>query len=112
MTFWGGIFNRPRPWPDLRASDDFQPGDLAVCAGRHGWKDLNTGMVKDGPGFDDILRVTEVAIRNGYPFLRFETWPRDWFAARHFRKITPRQREACDSTFAGRMKRLRPRVDA
>lgn len=105
-----GFFARFRLGRDT--ADDWQPGDLAVCRSSNQWCDLNTGRSKDGPKAEDMLRVKTIAMRWGRLFLRFESWPSDWFAAYCFRKITPRQDEACTAGFKLRMKGLRPKVDA
>lgn len=110
--FIGGLF-RPR-WPnvDLRSSEDWMPGDLAVCTGSNPWCDLNTGQMRGGPCKDDLMRVQQIAVRRGHLFLRFGRWPGDWFTARWFRKVHPDNSEACKPAFAKQMRSLGRKVEA
>ena len=94
-----------------RCTEDWQAGDLAECIDDEPWFDLRTGSLSDGPKHGDLLRVSGISMVFGHVLLRFYGGP-DRFSADSFRKITPRQDEACTDAFKRQMKGLRPKVDA
>ncbi|BBF70227.1 hypothetical protein [Sphingomonas bisphenolicum] len=89
-----------------RSSEDWQPGDLAVCLGIEG------GM-KDAiePAQGDVLRVSRICM--GGLFLHFEGKPdtRHWLAA-FFRKVKPDTEPAADEEWVEQLQRFRRKVPA
>ena len=86
----------PRPIPAPGETEDWKPGDLAECIFRGPWFDgAGTGEPGAGPSLGEIRAVNEVQIRY-CPFsgerlwLAFATFGHRRYAARLFRKITPR----------------------
>jgi len=108
------FFNRFRIFPkgDGKVAEDWKRGDLAGCIAAGTWYVMQSGRENQGPKFGDIERVAAVKLERGWHMLNFEGWPNDWYTACEFRKITPKQDEACATDFALQMKRLRPKVDA
>lgn len=92
-------------------AEDWRRGDLAECLQKGGWSIVATGQPCPGPEYGQIVRVASVDCQDGLVGLALEGWPA-WWTPNSFRKITPRQREACNEGFRLRMKGLRPRVDA
>lgn len=100
------------PLGDGRAADDWRVGDLAVCiVPSYVWTNFRTGHRCGGPDAGVVLRVAAVEIREGWHVLGFPG-NLEWWTAECFRRVDPRQREACKPAFADQMKRLRPVVDA
>jgi hypothetical protein len=91
-------------------TDDWQPGDLAECMESR-WLIIATGMKCDGPRMGQILRVDAVDEVDGLVGLSFEGLD-FWWAAACFRKVKPRQTEACDKWFKKQLQNMRPTVDA
>jgi hypothetical protein len=94
-----------------RATDDWQTGDLAVCIDTRPWINLSNGFEVGGPTNGEVERVRSIKLAHGTVFLFFERGAH-WFLAASFRKVTPRQDEACSAAFKRQVMDCRPKVDA
>lgn len=90
--------------------DDWFPGDHALCVGDGPWQDEASRLPSVGPQGNEVNRVT--AVKDGAEgfaaryYLQFARWPGNWFAAHHFRKITPRADSAiaADAAFLAELR--------
>ncbi|MFC3098485.1 hypothetical protein [Alteraurantiacibacter palmitatis] len=75
--------------------DTWRAGDLALCIKQGKWRDSATkDYVEFGPKAGALLTVCwvmdgEAMGRDPGVLLNFAAWPRDFFVARNFVKITP-----------------------
>lgn len=75
--------------------DTWRAGDLALCIKQGQWRDSATKeYVEFGPKAGTLLTVgwvmdAEAMGRGSGLLLNFAPWPRDFFVARNFVKITP-----------------------
>ena len=78
-------------------NDDWQINDLALCIKQGKWRDVATKeVVATGPRAGQILTVIGVGYTDVFKSgrriqLGFEAWPRDFFVADNFIKISPHQ---------------------
>lgn len=74
-------------------SEDWKPGDMALCINPDGWFERATRQRLPGPVMGQVHQVEAVWIHcfpeNQYETLVFGPWPNDSFDAKQFRKITP-----------------------
>lgn len=83
-------------------SDDWQPGDLALCIKCGPWERWDGGS--EGPQTDirsgGIYRVRKTGTWEGSVILWFDEHPGNWFddafAASRFRKVTPPEADEFD----------------
>ena len=104
-------FGRKRPSRERPPCDDWHPGDHALCMGDGPWQDEASRLPSTGPQGNEVNRV--IAVKDGAEgfaaryYLQFARWPGNWFAAHHFRKITPRADSAvaADAAFVSDFRR-------
>lgn len=87
-------FGRKRPSPERPPCEDWNAGDQAVCVGDGPWCNEFTRSPSAGPQNNEVNRVAAVKVGEGSAcaryYLQFARFPGSWFAAHHFRKVTPR----------------------
>ncbi len=97
----------------LRPAEDWAAGDMAECLARGAWyHPCFPGRGASGPQFGEVRKVAAVLVLprpefGESRFLGFARWPGQTFAARCFRKVTPRAEtiERAESEFVELIKR-------
>lgn len=83
--------------PRTDGPEEWCVGDLAECIcpsnGHFGWYSLYHPFDVSGPAYGDVRRVVDIVDDCDGLFIAFSPWPKSCFAARHFRKVTPRADE-------------------
>lgn len=99
---------------DLRATEDWADGDLALCIARHSWVNISGGDTT-GPKYGQTFKVIQVCrvdlpIGKMLPVLKLSSWEQKWFSACSFRKINPKSDavERADSSFVKRLRSIKP----
>lgn len=74
-------------------SDDWKPGDMALCINPDGWAQRDGVPDVPGPKLGQVYEVQQVWVMcfpdGQYETLVFSPWANDGYHSENFRKVTP-----------------------